>query len=338
MNRSFEQDPVDAVITWVDGADPVHKAKLDEYLAEIGGVRPRAANPSRFHNSNEIEYCIVSLLRFAPWIRTIFIVADNQQPEFVMRLKGTIYESRIKVVDHKDIFQGYEDSLPTFNIRSIMTVLWRIPGLAENFLFLNDDFALIRPVKKEDFFRDGKIVVRGRWVRFSDLKWFRRFLVWWRKIRGINSQQDPQARVKHLAAQEYSAKLAGMKTHYYQLQHNPHPWRRSTSEAFFSANLSLCEANLTHRFRSPDQFIGECLAAHLEINRGGAILENKIETVQLKPAEQSLTRIKQKLAVAEANEKYAFVCVQSLEDASPEANELVKRWLDQQVGSVNQLL
>ncbi len=338
MATIVEQEPVDAVITWVDGADPKHKAKLDKYLAQIGGARPRAANPSRFHNSNEIEFCVVSLLRFAPWVRTIFIVADEQQPEFVARLQGTVYESRIKVVDHKDIFRGYEDSLPTFNIRSIMTLLWRIPGLSENFIFLNDDFALIRPVEKKDFFRDGKVVVRGRWVKFSERKFARKIVAWWRNFSGASQQKKSQMRVRHLAAQEYSAKLAGMKTHYYQLQHNPHPWRRSTFEAFFFANLPLCEENLKHRFRSADQFIGECLAAHLEISRGEAILENTLETLQLKPAEQSLVRLKQKLSAADVGDKYAFVCVQSLEDASPEAVNLVKEWLNRKVGDLTGLL
>src|SRR6478609_10456213 len=96
--------PVDAVITWVDGADPVHKAKLDSYLMQIGGERPRAASPARFHNSGEIDFCVTSLLRFAPWIRTIFIVSDEQQPDLINVLKNTEYEHRVVVVDHKEIF------------------------------------------------------------------------------------------------------------------------------------------------------------------------------------------------------------------------------------------
>jgi hypothetical protein len=336
--KCLDLSPVDAVITWVDGADPVHKAKLDTFIAQMGGARPRAANPSRFHNSNEIEYCVTSLLKFASWIRTIYIVSDSQQPEFMKRLQGTLYESRVKIVDHSDIFRDYESVLPTFNIRSIMTVLWRIPGLAENFIFLNDDFALIRPVKKEDFFRDNKVVIRGRWVGFSDQTISRKLVNWWRKIMGTSPDINPQERVRHLAAQEYSAKLAGMKTRYYQLQHNPHPWRRSTTETFFSANDDLFRSNLSFRFRSAEQFISECLAAYLEISNGHAILENKIETMQLKPAEQNLIRLKNKLQLASRSEKFVFVCIQSLEDASPDAAALVIEWLRRHVGTLDDLL
>ena len=32
-------EAVDAVVTWVDGADPAHRRKLDDYLASLG--RPR---------------------------------------------------------------------------------------------------------------------------------------------------------------------------------------------------------------------------------------------------------------------------------------------------------
>ncbi|MCE3253988.1 MAG: hypothetical protein K0Q67_3008, partial [Cellvibrio sp.] len=135
--KSSNQSPIDAVITWVDGADPHHKARLDAYLSSIGSTRPRSANRARFSSVGEIEYCVVSLLRYAPWIRTIFIVSDQQQPDFMAKLIGTVYESRVKIVDHRVIFSGYEHHLPTFNSMSISSMLWKIPGLAEQFLFLN---------------------------------------------------------------------------------------------------------------------------------------------------------------------------------------------------------
>lgn len=337
LSQSESDFPVDAVITWVDGADPVHKVKLDAYLASIGSARPRAASPARFHNSGEIEYCVTSMLRFAPWIRTIFIVTDEQQPDFLHKLKNTEYEHRVVVVDHKAIFAGYENCLPTFNIRSILAVLWRVPGLAEHFIFFNDDFSLLRPIKKEDFFRDGKVVIRGKWVTFSDRHLMRRVVTLLRKVFKKNVAPDMQ-RVKHLAAQEYSAKLAGLQKQYYQIGHNPHPWRKSTTERFFSENPELFERNIKHRFRSAEQFISECLAASLEIQQNNAILDNRLASMQLKPAEQSLSRLIKKIDTAEKQEKYISVCVQNFEEASSDAQKYIIEWLDKRVGSLQQLL
>ncbi|RYZ81019.1 MAG: capsular biosynthesis protein, partial [Moraxellaceae bacterium] len=198
--------PIDAVITWVDGQDPAHQAKLDAYTISLGGTRPRTASPTRFHNSGEINYCIKSLLRFAPWLRNIYIVTDNQTPEIVYKLHGSRFSSRIKVIDHRDIFVGYESALPTFNTRSITTMLWRIPGLSENFLYLNDDFLLIRPCSPENFFYDNKIILRGEWRTMSgDRGAMSHFF---EKLFSVK-RQSAQKRVSYSMAQQLAAKLLG---------------------------------------------------------------------------------------------------------------------------------
>lgn len=339
MNVSHaNEQPIDAVITWVDGKDPKHQAKLAEYLQSIGGERPITAHPTRFHDAGEIEYCVVSLLRFAPWIRTIFIVTDNQTPEFVHKLKGTVYEHRVKMIDHRVIFAGYENCLPTFNIRSIMTVLWRIPDLANRFLFLNDDFAIIRPIKPEDFFRDGKVIVRGKWKLLSDYRPSKIVRAAWRKLFPLPPSKLKQARAKHLLAQEKSAKLAGFKWRYLQLQHNPHPWRRSTMESFFQARPELMRENVKEKLRSSTQFISECLAAYLELKQGDAIVDNSLKTLQMKPSGKDTRGLSAKLALAESQECYAFMCVQSIERGSQAEQELMFNWLNQHVGRLDDVL
>ena len=124
-------DGIDAVITWVDGGDPAHVARLQAYLAETGGARPAAADPTRFNDDGELEYCLASIRRFAPWIGRIFIVTDRQVPALLARLAGSDFGANIRVVDHAEIFAGHERHLPTFNSRAIITALWRIEGLAE---------------------------------------------------------------------------------------------------------------------------------------------------------------------------------------------------------------
>lgn len=326
---AMQDDPIDAVITWVDGADPEHAKKLNTYLSTLGGVKPRAANPIRFHHSGELDYCVASLLRFAPWIRTIYIVTDNQTPAVIDRLKGTEHEGRVIVIDHRVIFAGFEQYLPTFNSSSILAVLWRIPGLAEKFIFLNDDFALIRPVSPEDFFRDGKVVLRGNWRKFSDAVWYRRFRNWINKLLrngNLNAQ-----RAGYLAGQELSAKAVGFDKQYFQIPHNPHAWRVSTFKKFFDENPHLLEFSIKFRLRSAEQFIVEGLSAHLELKSSNAVIDNKLKTLQLKPADQAFIRIKRKVEEADKDVKTAFVCVQSVEKASEQIQKFVFDWLDKRV-------
>lgn len=328
--------PIDAVITWVDGADPAHKQKLETYLADVGGARPPSADPTRFNDAGEIEYCVASLLRFAPWIRHIYIVTDSQRPALLQKITGTAYEDKVKIVDHRDIFHGYEHYLPTFNSSSILSVLWRIPGLSEQFLFLNDDFFVTAPVKPDDFFRDGKVVLRGSWHSLSENSWFKRLGKKW-KARKAAASNKPK-RVGFLAGQELSARLVGFKEKYFRLPHNPHAWLRLTQANFFEKHPDVLHNNVKFRLRSAEQFIGESLAAHLELAAGNAVIDNQFKTVQIKPASQFVSELKLRLWLAEANHRYKFMCVQSLERGSREKQEIITRWLDRRIGRLEQFL
>jgi hypothetical protein len=324
--------PIDAVITWVDGADPEHAQKLNAYLATLGEVRPRAANAIRFHHSGELDYCVTSLLRFAPWIRTIYIVTDNQLPAIINRLRGTEYEARVVVVDHRVIFAGFEQYLPTFNSSSILAVLWRIPGLAEHFIFLNDDFALIQPVKPDDFFREGKVVLRGSWRAFAESGWRKRVRRWFKEVLMRNKPNEQRA--GYLAGQELSAAAVGFEKKYFQIPHNPHAWRVSTFKSFFEDNPALMEFSVSFRLRSPEQFIIEGLAAHLELKAGSAVVDNQLTTLQLKPADQAFIRIKNKIGVADNDVRTAFICIQSIEKAPESTQSFIFSWLDKRIGGV----
>ncbi|MDO6423465.1 Stealth CR1 domain-containing protein [Saccharophagus degradans] len=332
------QAPIDAVITWVDGSDPKHAAKLEAYLASIGGSRPRAASPSRFHHSGELDYCVTSLLRFAPWLRTIYIVTDEQTPDLIHKLKGTVYEDRVKVVDHKVIFAGFEQHLPSFNSCSISSLLYRIPGLAEKFLYLNDDFALIQPVKETDFFQDGSVVLRGSWRKFSDKIIHKKIAHFLEGLFSKKKKTNRETRVGYLAAQENSARLLGYRTWYFQVPHNPHPSLVSSQREFFESNPKALESNISFPLRASGQFIEESLAAHIELRKKNAKIKNTLNVLQLKPADQALLRIKNKLNRADKTKKTAFVCVQNVENADEEKQKLIFEWLDKRIGTVDELL
>lgn len=318
---------VDAIITWVDGADPAHRRKLEAYLASVGGRPPPAASTTRFHDAGEIDYCVASILRHAPWFGRIFIVTDGQVPALVQRAAGTPLAQRLRVVDHREVFAGFESYLPTFNSRAIISMLWRIEGLSEQFVYFNDDFSLLRPVQQTDFFRDGKMVVRGRWRAQSHRRASRRVAELLKALRGARVDT-----AGHHVAQELSARLAGFDDRYYRMWHNPYPFRRSTMRAFFEAHPDLLARNASHRLRSSQQFKGEVLAAHLEIAHGGALYDNRLHTVQVKPGDQAPWRLRRKLRAADRDPDAAFACVQSLDRAPPALQREIAAWLRTHVG------
>ena len=142
---------IDLVYLWVNGNDPLWAAKRDAF---IGRPTQRQENcKGRYADSGELKYSLRSVERYAPWIRKIFIVTDNQVPEWL-----DTSNPRIQIVDHRDIMPA--ECLPCFNSIVIEYFLHRIPGLAEHFLYATDDMYINRPVGPSDFFTpDGRPVL-----------------------------------------------------------------------------------------------------------------------------------------------------------------------------------
>jgi len=141
--------PVDVVYTWVDGADEAWRARRDAALAAVGVARlnQQAANDARYISRDELRYSLRGVAAHAPWVRHIWIVTDGQVPSWLDES-----HPRITVVHHREIF-GDRGVLPTFNSHAIESQLHHIDGLAEHFLYFNDDFFLGRPVTPSQFFQ-----------------------------------------------------------------------------------------------------------------------------------------------------------------------------------------
>jgi hypothetical protein len=140
--------PIDLVYTWVDGADPAWRSRRDAAWAAVhpGAHSALAANPSRYANRDELRFSLRSLAAHADWVRTIYIVTDRQVPSWL-----NSEHPRVQVVDHTEIFPD-PACLPTFNSHAIESRLHHIEGLAEHYLYLNDDMFFGRPCLPEDFF------------------------------------------------------------------------------------------------------------------------------------------------------------------------------------------
>ncbi|MFE2069861.1 stealth conserved region 3 domain-containing protein [Streptomyces sp. NPDC059467] len=139
--------PVDAVYTWVDGADVDWLERKNAVLASMGlATEDAATSAARFRDRDELRYSLRSIDMYAPWIRNIYLVTDRQVPDWL-----DLSHPRVRVVDHAEIF-GAGGALPTYNSHAIESQLHHIEGLAEHFLYFNDDVFLGRTVQPDMFF------------------------------------------------------------------------------------------------------------------------------------------------------------------------------------------
>jgi len=135
------KEPIDAVVTWVDMTDPVW---FQKYQAAVGADK---ISKARYRSFKELWFAVNSLRKYCSWLRTIYIVTDNQKPDFI---NFDVASPQVVLVDHQDIL-GEECCRPTFKSTSIESYIYRIEGLSEIFLYLNDDMAVGRKIKRDDF-------------------------------------------------------------------------------------------------------------------------------------------------------------------------------------------
>ncbi len=134
---------IDLVYLWVDGNDPQWIAKRNASIESPTGVQENCKG--RYADSGELKYSLRSVEKYAPWIRKIFIVTDNQIPQW---LDAT--NPKIQIVDHTEILPA--ECLPCFNSVILEHHIHKIPGLSEHFLYANDDTLINQPVTPDTFF------------------------------------------------------------------------------------------------------------------------------------------------------------------------------------------
>lgn len=266
---------IDVIITWVDGADPEHQKKRAEHLPSVSSeLFDYSASKSRFDNSGEIYLCIASILEYANFVRKIWIVTDKQRPDAIDYFvnHGFCSEEFIEVVDHRVIFRDLEEVLPTFNSLSIETVLWRIPGLADHFIYLNDDLLINRPTEERDWFIGGRPRLKCslQLQKFAHLEMKRRKLKYrvFPKLFEITNSYP-----EFYLNQECGARLTGCETYFWRFGHVPHPVRTATMKDFYESNYDVMLQNIGPRFRAKGQHHPIALANHLEVQKCNLVPE-----------------------------------------------------------------
>lgn len=133
--------PIDIVIPWVDGGDPAWQKLHDSYTAGKTADNTEA----RYRDWGTLPFWFRGISRYAPWVRTVHFVTWGHLPPWL-----NLSCPKLHVVKHEDYIPS--QYLPTFSSHTIELNLHRIPGLAEHFLYFNDDVFLAAPTTPEDFF------------------------------------------------------------------------------------------------------------------------------------------------------------------------------------------
>jgi len=172
IGRSFAHltymPEVDIVYTWVNGSDPKFQSSMDYWKrredqawrsgpwaqlkralnlesVELFNAKGSAAGKHRYRDNNELRYSLRSVWRYAPWVRKVHILTNGQVPRWL-----NISHPRVNIVTHEEIYPD-PNMVPVFASPSIEVFLHRIPGLADKYIYLCDDFMFGNVVWPDDF-------------------------------------------------------------------------------------------------------------------------------------------------------------------------------------------
>lgn len=137
---------IDFVIAWLDSTDPIWQNAFHTYLPNNQSIYDLRC--IRFRNWENLRYWFRGVERFAPWVNKVHFITCGQIPDWL-----NTNAPKLHVVKHTDYIPP--EFLPTFSSCPIALNLHRIEGLAEHFVFFDDDMFLIDKVRPENFFRKG---------------------------------------------------------------------------------------------------------------------------------------------------------------------------------------
>ena len=296
---------IDFVVTWVDMADPEFRIVLAEYSGRQK-EDPNGTSEARFRDPGFLKYWFRGVEKFAPWVRKIHFVTNGQVPAWL-----DTSNPKLQLVKHSDFIPG--EFLPTFNSVVIERYMHRIPGLADRFVYFNDDFYIIRPVSPERFFQNGLPCDIAAFQ--YNPSWSQYYKTLKNNIRIINRHFDKREvmerdhdkwftplygkRGKWNRRLKNYGKFITLRTH-----HNAQPYLKNTFERVWEAAEKELTATSSNRFRAVTDYTPE-LFRTWQICEGNFHPYNTYCDTKMFPL-----MIKGKKAVEAVREqKYTLVCL-----------------------------
>ena len=297
--------PIDFVVTWVDMDDEKWRAEFVKYSGRTENEK-NGVSEARFRDYGFLKYWFRGIEKFAPWVRKIHFVTSGQKPEWL-----DASNPKLNLVDHKDFIPA--QFLPTYNSVVIERYMHKIPGLAEHFVYFNDDFYIINNVTPERFFKNGvpcDIAIFQYNPSWS--QWYRRIK---NNIRLINRHFDKREVMKR-DHEKWFDKSYGSKARLNRLlkpygkfitlrtPHNAQPYLKSTFNEVWDAEGEELTRTSVNRFRASDDYTPE-LFRTWQICRGNFEPYNTYSDTKMFPL---MMRPKQAIK-AIREQSYKLVCI-----------------------------
>ena len=130
----IEKEPIDIVIKYIDLSDTTLNRK---------GIKQIYKD----YDNEELRYSIRSILQYIPWVRKIFILMPNKKVKYFKSVKKI--KEKIIYIKDKDLL-GFDSA----NIYAFTFNLYKMEkfGISKNFIYMEDDFFIGKPLNKSDFF------------------------------------------------------------------------------------------------------------------------------------------------------------------------------------------
>lgn len=296
---------IDFVVTWVNMDDPEWQNEFSKYSGNKDNTK-NGVSKARFRDYGFLKYWFRGVEKFAPWVRKIHFVTSGQKPDWLDESNPKIH-----LVSHKDFIPA--EFLPTYNSVVIERYMYRIPGLAEHFVYFNDDFFIINNINPERFFRNGlpcDIAVFTYNPSWS--QWYVRIK---NNIRLINRHFDKKEVMKRWHDKWFHKSYGARARWNYLLRfynkfitlrvpHNAQPYLKSTFEEVWAEEGEELTRTSVNRFRALDDYTPE-LFRIWQICKGNFEPYNTYSDTKMFPL-----MVKSKKAVKAIYEQaYSLICL-----------------------------
>ena len=110
--------------------------------------------------SPELEWSILSVRKYMPWIRNIIVTVSDAFDESMIKssnINNINIQGPIRWVKESEFVP--KKYLPTFNSNVVESWIWKIKGLSDCFIYMNDDMYIGQPVDVSTFFVQDRVPV-----------------------------------------------------------------------------------------------------------------------------------------------------------------------------------
>ena len=255
--RDSSKSAIDIVVMWVNTADELSQREKAKYTALENNAPETDPNLiARYRDWDNLCYWFRGIEKFAPWVRTIHFVTWRTVPAWL-----NTEHPKLNIVLNRDILPAGCD--PVFSANPLETNLHRIEGIAERFVYFNDDMFLINDTQPDDFYFGGlprEMAVSYVLTNSKDNDTFSHMLFTMTGIiNGFFSKQSVQKQhffqwfnpiygkqLKTTILTAFQRQFSGIL-----IPHLPSPMMKSTYEEVWSAIPEQLMETAGHKFRNP---------------------------------------------------------------------------------------